>query len=579
MDPVSLLQEGITALIRASQATNLTAPQNLTNLTATTDNVATATGLSTVISMFLSFSALSDWLKLFVFGGLLETCRRLALASWQHIQESLWVTALFNEDDDSYEWVMHWLSMNPKWNASRTVDVKARPSGVSRHQSSDELDESENKLCFIPSVAQNYTLWYRGHYTVVTRERNEVGFHYFKEGLRINIFSWDVSVLKSLVEEAQKAYKDAHEHYISIYATISSYGTDWRLMATRPKRPLDSIVLDPGVAELILEDARDFLESRTWYHQRGIPFRRGYLLYGAPGSGKTSIIQSIAGELGLNVYIISLSRAGLDDSDLSSLIAELPPRCVAIMEDIDAAMQRGITRNMGDDNNGAKDGQEKQPGEPASPGKAETPACQVTLSGLLNALDGIGAQEGRILFATTNRYEALDPALCRPGRMDLHIEFKLASKYQARELFKRFYLPSSSTKSTEEVIENLDDRADEADSTYGSEGSSTPPSPSSPTSSSSAPLTEKPKITGNSHLSRSPRLSQQQVQSLALRFADAIPEREFSMAALQGYLMGYKTRPVEAVNEASTWAEKELRSRKKSARQKVEEKASDPVPS
>jgi chaperone BCS1 len=86
--------------------------------------------------------------------------------------------------------------------------------------------------------------------------------------------------------------------------------------------------------ELVVEDARDFLGSKSWYSERGIPFRRGYLLvsftpllrcsnfrlmdyfskYGAPGSGKTSLIHSIAGELGLNVYIISLSRSGLDDT-------------------------------------------------------------------------------------------------------------------------------------------------------------------------------------------------------------------------------------------------------------------------
>lgn len=105
----------------------------------------------------------------------------------------------------------------------------------------------------------------------------------------------------------------------------------------------NSIILDPGVAELLVDDARDFLQSRAWYAARGIPFRRGYLLvgvynhisptlltrlhnvqYGAPGSGKTSIISSIAGELGLDIYIISLSRSGLDDSALSTLISDLP---------------------------------------------------------------------------------------------------------------------------------------------------------------------------------------------------------------------------------------------------------------
>src|SRR5258708_6777115 len=80
-------------------------------------------------------------------------------------------------------------------------------------------------------------------------------------------------------------------------------------------------------------------------HLSGIPFRRGYLLYGAPGSGKTSIIHSLAGELGLDIYIISLSKTGLDDSTLSSLISSLPEQCIAIMEDIDAAFTHGLTRD------------------------------------------------------------------------------------------------------------------------------------------------------------------------------------------------------------------------------------------
>ncbi|KAI0072292.1 P-loop containing nucleoside triphosphate hydrolase protein [Panus rudis PR-1116 ss-1] len=572
MDPISFL-EGVTAFIRAAQDENLTtSTQNTTSMNSPAQYAETGTGLSTIISMFLSFSALSDWLKLFVFGGLLETCRRLVLKLCKYIQNSFWITAEFNETDDSYEWIMHWLSLQTKWNAARTVDVRIKPPGSARRRGLTEVQETDsNKLRYIPSVSESYSLWYKGYYMVLTRERNDVGFHHFEEGLKLSIFSWDRSVLDKLMREAQKAYKESHEHYISVYAHMPNYGIGWRLMATRPKRPLNSIVLDIGITEMILDDARDFLESKSWYHERGIPFRRGYLLYGAPGSGKTSLIQSIAGELGLNVYIISLSRAGLDDADLSSLIAELPPRCIAIIEDIDAAMQRGINRSLdGETDDGENDSQEKQI-DAAQSGEF---ASRVTLSGLLNALDGIGAQEGRILFATTNQYDALDPALCRPGRMDLHVEFKLASKYQARELFKRFYIPTGSTKSESElgtIVGSERGYTDEDDPAYGSEHSSFPPSPTSSTSSSS----EKPLIKGSSHHSRPLRLSQRQLQALASRFADAIPERELSMATLQGYLMGYKTQPVEAVNEAAAWVEKERQSRLRRMKKRSEAFASE----
>lgn len=182
----------------------------------------------------------------------------------------------------------------------------------------------------------------------------------------------------------------------------------------------------------------------------------------------------------------------------------------------------------------------------------------MSLSGLLNALDGVGAQEGRILFATTNKYTSLDPALSRPGRMDIHVEFKLASKYQAAELYRCFYLP------TEDISEGVDqgagdevDEKESVDSGYASgenvdnletsSETSEPPSPSDQLLCISRP-----------HRERAPKLSRSRILSLSHEFSAAFPEREFSMASLQGYLMGYKTRPLEAVKNAPGWVAKEL---------------------
>ncbi|EPQ51524.1 P-loop containing nucleoside triphosphate hydrolase protein, partial [Gloeophyllum trabeum ATCC 11539] len=235
--------------------------------------------------------------------------------------------------------------------------------------------------------------------------------------------------------------------------------------------------------------------SKEWYHARGIPFRRGYLLHGVPGAGKTSLIQSLAGALGLDVYVVSIGRKGLDDADLAQLISELPERCVAVMEDIDAAFAHTVSRESSSSNE-----------DSSSVGNG------VTLSGLLNAIDGIGAHEGRILFATTNRYEALDPALCRPGRMDRHVEFGYASAHQARELFRVFYQPA------------------------GGDSEGSVPS-------------EKDKDT--------------ELEDLAAQFAEKVPEGRFSMASLQGYLMMYKTCPREAVEQVGRWVEEEERETKK----------------
>lgn len=133
------------------------------------------------------------------------------------------------------------------------------------------------------------------------------------------------------------------------------------------------------------------MSSEEWFANRGIPFRRGYLLYGIPGTGKSTTVHALASELNLPIYILMLSL-NLDDSSLADMMRYLPSHCVLLLEDLDVAFKSRV------DN-----GNERKENE-----------SSVTLSGLLNAIDGLAAPEGRLLFATTNHVEKLDPALIRP---------------------------------------------------------------------------------------------------------------------------------------------------------------------
>lgn len=258
------------------------------------------------------------------------------------------------------------------------------------------------------------------------------------------------------------------------------------------------------------------------------------------------------------------------------------------MEDIDAAFSAGLSRDakgteledprsrearkrreeLGEDDydSDGSDAPSKVNNGSGGPGTQS----RITLSGLLNALDGVSAQEGRLLFATTNRYSVLDPALVRPGRMDLHVEFKLASAFQARELYKRFYLPSAtrkddtSSEKTSKPDADIDEKASDPDFRGSPERQDTDPQ-----STSGSPAANFG-VKGAHHGSHMPELSVAQVERLATRFSEAIPEREFSMASLQGYLMDYKTRPLLAVEEAGAWVQQK---REESERNERIEKA------
>jgi chaperone BCS1 len=348
-------------------------------------------------------------------------------------------------------------------------------------------------------------LWYHGRLMRFTRSRRYLHDGDALETLRISILTRDHSVLTRLLLEAKQNYEQEELHRVSVY--VSGMYNDWRRSGSRPKRPMESIILDPGVKDMVLADAQEFMASESWYSERGLPYRRGYLFHGCPGSGKTSLVHALAGALGLDIYVINLNKKGLDDSSLSQLVSELPARSIALIEEIDAAFHRGVSR-------------EPTPGSQPATVVATGESAGVTLGGLLSSIDGIQASEGRLLCATTNKYHALDPALTRPGRMDVHVEFTYASKRQAEELFKRFFTVTVS-----------DDGA----------------------------LQEKPIATHSNKgdLPSPPRLTLTQRDELAAQFAAAIPDREFAMASLQGLLMNFKSNPSGVIPEVPRWVEKE----------------------
>jgi len=147
---------------------------------------------------------------------------------------------------------------------------------------------------------------------------------------------------------------------------------------------------------------------------KGVPYRRGYLLHGPPGTGKTSFTQAIAGALKLNICYLNLSNGNMDDDGLNRALNNAPSQSIILLEDIDGIFVARESVNQGRDGG-------------------------VSFSGLLNALDGVRSQEGRILFMTTNHREKLDPALMRPGRADFHAYLGNASFNQMKGLFLRFY--------------------------------------------------------------------------------------------------------------------------------------------
>jgi chaperone BCS1 len=174
----------------------------------------------------------------------------------------------------------------------------------------------------------------------------------------------------------------------------------------------------------------------------GVPYHRGYLLYGPPGTGKTSLVSALAAHFSLSIYIINL--ADFNDRSLVGAVNNVPANSVLLFEDIDC--MKGSQSRIESDSGSA------QTGGAALSTKQVTPSQNgVTLSGLLNVLDGFAAPTGVLFVMTTNHVERLDPALLRPGRIDYKLYMGKASDRQKVELYRRFYPESSEAEAWEFV--------------------------------------------------------------------------------------------------------------------------------
>ncbi|KAG6469858.1 AAA-ATPase At3g28580-like [Zingiber officinale] len=224
----------------------------------------------------------------------------------------------------------------------------------------------------------------------------------------------------------------------------------WTQVEFKHPASFATLAMDPKKKQAIMDDLETFSKSQDYYAKIGKAWKRGYLLYGPPGTGKSTMIACMANFLDYDVYDIELT-AIRHNTDLRRLIVNTTGKSIIVIEDIDCSLQLSGARGEA-----RKEKKVKEPKEKKAKESKEKGESKVTLSGLLNFIDGLWSACGgeRLIVFTTNHVEKLDPALIRRGRMDMHVELGHC-EFEAFKVLAKNYLEVEAHPLFEKVRELL----------------------------------------------------------------------------------------------------------------------------
>ncbi len=295
-----------------------------------------------------------------------------------------------------HECVQEWKSAHAMFRTRRSLTAQS----ASHNAQADCMNDTEGGNIIFGSSPRTEFIRYEGQLFIYTEGQSH---------FTIWCFGYSPKRIQKLLCSLQVAEAVAVETRGQTEVwSATSYG-DWDLQSVKIRRSLVSVCLDSNVKNMLVDDIEDYLHPETaiWYAENEVPYRRGYLLYGKPGCGKTSLAMAIAGHFKLDVHTLSLLDNGMTDTTLLNLFRELGPNALVLLEDVDCA---GLGRELR-----KRDNDSTAPGgvmvasnipaigapiEVAGQVKKREPPPRVTLAGLLNAIDGVSAPEGHVVSSS-----------------------------------------------------------------------------------------------------------------------------------------------------------------------------------
>jgi chaperone BCS1 len=344
-------------------------------------------------------------LGIIVSGGVLYLLKSLPIKLFYFIQRHITITLTVSGEDTAFDLLDKWLSKQKFKDTARTYKLS--------YGSKNIITVGGLKDCLLSPGYGPHFMWFNYRPLIIRRWKDDkVGSDNGsvpRECISITTISRNKVLLESILKEIEEdRYKNKD--------TITVYGFDASGYLTQGqeklKRNLESVFIPKDQKDEIVQTATWYLKNKDLFVNHGIPYNLGFLFYGPPGTGKTSLAISLASFLEKDVYTIN-PLAFFNEASLTVALSRVTPNSVILFEDIDIT-----DANM--------------------TGKSNE-SVKISLSALLNAIDGAAAPQDRILIMTTNNIEKLSPALIRPGRIDKQFKIDLMQPNEVKDMAESFF--------------------------------------------------------------------------------------------------------------------------------------------
>jgi chaperone BCS1 len=378
-------------------------------------------------------------LSLWGLGVVTWICKGIPKWLWEHIERQFTTTLTFTNDtvgtnNETFGNFMHWFESNAWIRLSRSMSLQG---GYGSKDNGTTIGMGPGKHYFK----------YRGRLMWLNRERLTTGGTTYQINYEITITTLgrNRQLLVDMISEF--IYRPKNDR-IGIYTWNDG---EWVRTADIRKRGLQTVIIAQDVKSKLMSTIDEFRGSRAWYENRGLPYKLTYLLHGIPGCGKTSLIKALASHYEMSLAVLNLMS--MNDERLEHALSSAPDNCIVVIEDFDSAgatkARRGLsskTKSKPKPLNGISSGKRLTPvkadddgAEQSTPMDVMSGWSMLSLTGILNALDGIVSLDNKILFLTTNVREELDQALIRKGRIDHTIELKALEHVEVLEYIELMF--------------------------------------------------------------------------------------------------------------------------------------------